>query len=349
MRIGIICKVIDNYGDAGFSLRLAKALAKLSHEIILLHNAPMIMQALYPSNDFSNLQLIDAREWSPEYKTNNSLDLILEPFGTSSEQTNHRFDLILKQSFPKTPWLLIEYLSSEQWIEDFHLNHSIDTKTEHLTTFFYPGFTSKTGGIIHSDLPAHLTHPPISQLSNTLKLFVFAYPNAPIIELLRLCEKEDSILHLGLAGKWPDLTASDHITFLPFYPQEQFDDLLAQYNILFVRGEDSFVRAQLAGKPFIWQIYPTDDGIHAIKLSSFFDRYSAGLTSACASAVWQCWASWNCLDHCLNFSISWNEFIKHLPELNQHALAWRNDLLNGPELVDEILKWRLAQKPDLME
>ena len=36
------------------------------------------------------------------------------------------------------------------------------------------------------------------------------------------------------------------------------------------------MRAIWAGKPFVWQIYPQDDGVHAVKLNAFLDMLAAG-------------------------------------------------------------------------
>jgi hypothetical protein len=37
------------------------------------------------------------------------------------------------------------------------------------------------------------------------------------------------------------------------------------------------VRAQWAGKPFIWHIYPQDENLHHKKLRAFLQRYAAEL------------------------------------------------------------------------
>ena len=42
-----------------------------------------------------------------------------------------------------------------------------------------------------------------------------------------------------------------------------------------MRGEDSFVRAQWAARPFAWHIYPQAQGAHWVKLSAFLARYTA--------------------------------------------------------------------------
>jgi uncharacterized repeat protein (TIGR03837 family) len=58
------------------------------------------------------------------------------------------------------------------------------------------------------------------------------------------------------------------ITFLPALPQTAFDELLWACDLNFVRGEDSLVRALWAGAPFVWQVYPQDDGAHLAKLDA---------------------------------------------------------------------------------
>ncbi|MFG5409631.1 elongation factor P maturation arginine rhamnosyltransferase EarP [Piscinibacter sakaiensis] len=42
-----------------------------------------------------------------------------------------------------------------------------------------------------------------------------------------------------------------------------------------MRGEDSAVRAQWAGRPFVWQLYPQDDGADHAKREAFLQRFLA--------------------------------------------------------------------------
>jgi len=110
--------------------------------------------------------------------------------------------------------------------------------------------------------------------------FCFCYPNAPIRGLINTCNSLNSQgneISIGLAGNSLTLEPDDCASAIPFVAQSEFDKLLAQYDMLFVRGEDSFVRAQLAGKPFIWQIYPTEDNAHFEKLACFLICTPMGL------------------------------------------------------------------------
>jgi uncharacterized repeat protein (TIGR03837 family) len=65
------------------------------------------------------------------------------------------------------------------------------------------------------------------------------------------------------------------ISYLPALTQVGYDHLLWACDLNFVRGEDSLVRALWAGRPFIWQIYPQDDGAHHAKLEAFLEWLDA--------------------------------------------------------------------------
>jgi hypothetical protein len=76
------------------------------------------------------------------------------------------------------------------------------------------------------------------------------------------------------------------ITHLPWVSQVEFDALLSQHELNFVRGEDSLVRALWAGQAFVWQIYPQDDGVHHTKLAAFWGALGAPPTLVSAHRAW---------------------------------------------------------------
>ena len=67
--------------------------------------------------------------------------------------------------------------------------------------------------------------------------------------------------------------SSLHVCRQDFVPQSEFDRLLRQHDVLIIRGEDSFVRAQLSGRPFFWHIYPQEAQAHLEKLDAFWRLY----------------------------------------------------------------------------
>jgi uncharacterized repeat protein (TIGR03837 family) len=110
---------------------------------------------------------------------------------------------------------------------------------------------------------------------------------------------------------------------LPFVEQEQYDLLLWACDINFVRGEDSCVRAQWAGRPFIWQIYPQHDGVHLEKLEALRRLYTAGLPDEAAQAVQIMWSSWNGGQ---GFATAWRDFTAQREGLARHGAGWAQRL-----------------------
>ena len=64
-----------------------------------------------------------------------------------------------------------------------------------------------------------------------------------------------------------------HVHILPFMSQADYDQLLRDCDLNFVRGEDSWIRAIWAGKPFIWQPYLQDEDTHIKKLNAFLELF----------------------------------------------------------------------------
>jgi uncharacterized repeat protein (TIGR03837 family) len=84
------------------------------------------------------------------------------------------------------------------------------------------------------------------------------------------------------------LLLSEHLSihYLPALTQPDYDHLLWSCQFNCVRGEDSLVRALWAGQPFVWHIYPQDDGAHAAKLDAFLDWLQAPADLRLFHQVW---------------------------------------------------------------
>ena len=125
---------------------------------------------------------------------------------------------------------------------------------------------------------------------------------------------------------------------LPFVPQATFDRLLWHNDVLFVRGEDSFVRAQWAAKPFVWHIYPQSDRTHLVKLNAFLDIYCAGLPATAEQAIREMWLAWN-TPVAAAVGPAWTAFFAQLPALNAHARRWSQRLSEMPDLAGNLLSF----------
>ena len=121
---------------------------------------------------------------------------------------------------------------------------------------------------------------------------------------------------------------------LPYVPQERFDELLWTADVCIVRGEDSFVRAQWAAKPFVWHIYPQEDGAHTRKLDAFLERYLDGLDDELRDTVVHLWTAWN---RGLDVGAAWQDFVDVLPQVHRHARAWSRALEARPDLTSQLV------------
>ena len=126
-------------------------------------------------------------------------------------------------------------------------------------------------------------------------------------------------------------------------PQAQFDRALWAADVLIVRGEDSFVRAQLAGKPFFWHIYPQAEAAHLDKLAAFWHTHHqhAAPTAAVQHAH-------QALSHDLNGAADltpaqrrqhWHTLLDHLADWQHSARAWQQYLLSQSDAVSRLHDW----------
>src|SRR5262249_22724180 len=139
-----------------------------------------------------------------------------------------------------------------------------------------------------------------------LKVSLFSYEKAPVKALLQACTRYPAPVwiiapeghaaaSLEAASEGLDIDECGDIEsfVVPFLSQDRYDELLWACDLNFVRGEDSFVRAQWAGRPFVWHIYPQKENAHWVKLSAFLARYTEGLDRDRAGAVTGLWEAWN--------------------------------------------------------
>jgi len=99
-----------------------------------------------------------------------------------------------------------------------------------------------------------------------------------------------------LASAWSAAGKPFPLVSLSFLPQEGWDEILLTSDFSIVRGEDSWARAALSGRPFLWQAYPQEGRGHMVKVAAFLDRlrpYFAPESSAALSALEELYLSFN--------------------------------------------------------
>ena len=277
-------------------------------------------------------------------------ELVIEAFAVNLPE---RYIAAMATSLPRPVWINLEYLSAESWVGEHHLLPSPHSKLPLTKYFFFPGFSPNTGGIIRErTLLTERDAVTFSNQTNKLHVFLFAYQNAAAGTLLQAIAEARAgkdlrctIPEVTLAANpklgsriFDDMANALAIDVIPFIAQQALDPLLWQHDVLFVRGEDSFVRAQWAAKPFIWQIYPQNDDAHWIKLNAFLDLYCDGLDDQAALAIREIWRAWNAED-CANIAAAWQRFMVYLPTLQAHAIVWPERLASMPDLAANLLSF----------
>ena len=371
-RWDIFCRVVDNYGDVGVSWRLARQVAREHGKRVRLWLDDLTVMAklrpeVDPARDVQTLEQVEIARIRSPFEAEVA-DVVVETFGTDPPDA---YVQAMAARAVKPRWISLEYLSAEEWVEGSHALPSPHPRLPLVKHFFFPGFTRKTGGVLReesllrrrdefqADAGAQAafwrslvgTTPP----QEALKVSLFNYSGAPVEGLARASVQHPGPLWLvapeGVAAtaleNWRlNAKARDSINAfaVPFLAQDRYDQLLWACDVNFVRGEDSFVRAQWAGRPFAWHIYPQDDGAHWVKLSAFLARYTAGLDRSHAAAVTSLWEAWNRRDSSPSQDASkpglaeaWSGFTGRLEVLRPHALAWSAGLARRRDLAAEIV------------
>lgn len=318
MNVTLLCKVVDNYGDIGFVYRLARALSSVRPDwnlSIVTDNlksfsllAPGLETGLPVQKYIWNKAVYSCPEWTflqwnddsacPAFFKNSPSPVILECFqcGRPDWLEKILFDDGQNSSQKKITRIIeIDYLTAEDYAEEFHKMPSATRSALVKKSFFMPGFTEKTGGLVLDKNWLDSVEAAKNQRKNQTaaneksecKILMFSYERdfSRVVNALARFKNErmpnlkvylaqgrgkDSFLSTWIqAGKPFDLAE------LPFFSQLEWDSFLASCDFLFVRGEDSLSRAALSSLPFVWHAYPQDDEYQAVKVQALLDRMKA--------------------------------------------------------------------------
>jgi uncharacterized repeat protein (TIGR03837 family) len=133
-----------------------------------------------------------------------------------------------------------------------------------------------------------------------------------------------------------------HLSRVPWVAQADFDRLLWCAELNFVRGEDSFVSAIWAARPFIWHLYPQAQQLHLQKLQAWLANYPAPAQVSAAIRAWNQGDQCNAIASNLAASLTepvWTDW--------QHAAGtWSAEQALSPDLADKLADFceKLAQK-----
>ena len=387
----IFCTVIDNFGDIGVCWRLARQLVhehQLSVRLWVddLYSFSRINPDIAQDQSLQHSNGVEIRRW---LLSEDSLFAFVEPAQLVIEayacELPKSYVAKMAMQVCKPVWINMEYLSAEDWVAGCHCLPSPHPSLPLVKYFFFQGFTQETGGLLlERDLLARRdafqkelncqsvfwkTLGLPMRKPDEIRISMFCYENIVLPELFStwaqshtpvLClVPEGRILsQVAVFFRRESIATGDvlqqgklQVYVIPFVAQERYDELLWACDINFVRGEDSFVRAQWAGKPFVWHIYPQKDNVHYKKLSAFMKLYCAELQGEATQALQCLWERWNGKSHrgeeTQAISIhTWSVYFSFMEAFQQHAREWSMQL-SGNNFVLNLLNF--VRKIDKMQ
>ncbi|WP_085314927.1 elongation factor P maturation arginine rhamnosyltransferase EarP [Derxia lacustris] len=348
-RADLFCRVIDNLGDAGVCWRLARNLAhdfgwRVRLVIDDLASLAFIAPELAADRALQYVQGIAVERWHDGVLPDAAAPprLVVEAF--ACELPDGYVAALAR--LPAAPrWINLEYLTAEPFARDWHGLPSPHPRLPLVKHFHFPGFEAGGGGLIVE--PALRNHAgasaPEAASDAPLRLFVFTYPTPALASLVAALDatSRPSVLALAPGRAEPPLPRAPQVAIERLAPvaQPAFDDWLRSADLCLVRGEDSFVRAQLLGRPFVWHIYRQDDDAHLAKLAAFEALYARDLPPPVARAWIDFQQAWN-----TNGAVAphWPALLAALPALARHAARWRDRLLALPDLGSQLAAVNVA-------
>lgn len=365
-RFDIFCRVIDNYGDIGVCWRLARQIAaEYPFQVRLWVDELAALTQIWPNATRAaqqTLECVDVRLWDESFADSDAADVVIEAFAC---ELPDNYLTAMKQRATPPCWINVEYLSAESWVEGCHGMQSVHPRLGLKKTFFFPGFSPNTGGLLrekslllerdrfraHDGRAQLLTSLGINTPADNLLISLFGYENPAMGSLLDAWQiSRQPITCLVPQGKiltsinqhWGStLKVSDCVTYgaltlavIPFISQTDYDCLLWACDLNFVRGEDSFVRAQWAAKPLIWQIYPQDEDAHLNKLDAFLDTYAQTPDPTLNKAIIALWRHWN---QALDCGAAWNHCLAHYAQWLEHSNNWCLEQVSQDDLAAKLV------------
>jgi uncharacterized repeat protein (TIGR03837 family) len=344
----IFCRVIDNYGDIGVCWRLARQLAaEHGRRVRLWVDDPASLQPLCPAVDpTANCQSVagvEIRHWVTNVTVDRPAGVVIEAFACELPPAYLQAMAVAE---PKPCWINLEYLTAEAWAEGCHGMASPHPTLPLTKYFFFPGFSAACGGLLRENGLLDLRDEFLAALSerDELEISLFCYDSAPVASLLdALSASPQAALchvppgkplaaveaHLGGQDSWRHGNAQ--VEPIAFRPLDDYDHL---------RGEDSFVRAQWAARPFVWQIYEQDEEAHLVKLEAFLGRYCAEMKPALAGVVRRMFVAWNTEG---DVAAAWQDFVEHRQEIADHNRRWADRLASAPDLATALVNFCAAK------
>ncbi len=304
MQITVLCKVVDNFGDIGVVYRLSKQLKKLNPEnsinlvvdnLVSFNKICSFVHCDVPEQEVEGLRVFDwnAADYCHEVFRRNDGELmpvILECFQCGRPDWMEH--ILFEEKLSRTVHIImIDYLTAEQYAEDFHCLQSLTRSAKVQKVNFMPGFTERTGGLV---IEEEWQKVPERKADGSVLVFTYekdwtglvqgwlsARTANPVVECLEGVSKppyEPKLLVAQGRGRESFMSAvkacgaGDFVEELPYLNQTEWDNRMKGCSALVIRGEESMSRACLSGIPFIWHAYPQSDEYQLVKVKALLER-----------------------------------------------------------------------------
>ncbi|HEY5799542.1 MAG TPA: elongation factor P maturation arginine rhamnosyltransferase EarP [Burkholderiaceae bacterium] len=376
--LALFCKVVDNYGDIGICWRLARQLHD-EHAIAVTlwvddlasfkRLCPQVDLAA-PEQHIAGVTVVHWQSQDGAFAVSEVADIVIEFFGCELPPA---YVEAMARREPRPVWINFDGLSAEAWVEGCHTLPSPHPRLPITKYFFYPGYTSATGGLLHeagltdarrafqadaAQRAAWLETLGVTPAErDALLVSLFCYPHAPAPALFKAWEQGAAPVAClvpegvasGAVSAWLGRPASAgasgrrghlHLRVVPFLPQPDYDKLLWSCDLNFVRGEDSWVRGQWAGRPLVWHIYPQDEQLHHKKLRAFLDRYDVAADSLRSFML-----HWNgAAGEGADWAQCWQALAADLAGMTSACDDWETRMLTHGDLASNLLKFVANQR-----
>jgi uncharacterized repeat protein (TIGR03837 family) len=374
-RWDVFCSVVDNFGDAGVCWRLARILAAehgLDVTLWIDALAPLsrLAPAVDPARDAQCVDGVTVRRIADPLPSFTPADVVVEAFVGGLPDA---YVEAMAARSPPPHWLRLEYLALEPGFDSHHGLPSPHPRLPLARTFWFPGIGERTGGLLRerglfaardafrADAAAQATLWASlgvrAPRAGELRVSMFCYADAPLAPLLDAwaggetgvtCVVPEGVAS-GTLDRWtrgalpharggPCVAGRLALAVVPFVAQDDYDRLLWACDLNFVRGEDSFIRAQWAARPFVWQAYAQSEDAHAAKVAAFLDVYTCGLDPSAAAAAGALFGAWNGVAGNADAAAAWPAFEAALPSLARDGDRWADRLARLPELAAGMVK-----------
>jgi len=368
----IFCAVVDNYGDIGVCWRLARQLvAEHDLKVRLWTDDLISFQKINPEIDpLLPVQVsrgVEIKQWAESNMAVEPADVVIEAFACELPAA---YVAAMAKNGRRHAWVNLEYLSAEEWVDSHHGLPSPHPRLPLIKHFFFPGFSKNTGGLLVEK--NRLEQRAIFQADiklrtafwqklgipapekNEIRASLFCYGNNSALRLFTGWAKGATpvtcLIPEGVAttqisaffgAPHPEegnlfKKGSLIVRVLPFLEQDNYDKLLWACDFNFVRGEDSFVRAQWAARPMAWQIYPQESDAHWPKLKAFMNRYCFDLPQSTAAVLTTFFEAWNRGEAGVP---DWESLWRHRATLEKHVQEWANRLIKKVDLTTNLVNF----------